>query len=302
MARPTLFSSRKLLKLAQRLQSKALAVGTLELIWHSANETGNPVLGDADDIEALSDWRGQRGELVAALMEAGSNGGAGFIVLGDDGRYEIHDYWHHAPDYVRKRAVREQQRREKGDELSRTDRSDNGSKPASDQSVTSQRPVSDRSVTGQNGGGSPKNGDFFRTPAPAPAPAPLEIHTSATPPPKPRSRSASVCIPPFHQEVIDAYHRVLPDMPPVKAWTRKRCDLLNARIAERVKDGKPADGIAYWVKFFESVSASDFLCGRSSDFRCSLEWLLLPMNFLKVIEGTYTNRVNGSNGGRPHAG
>lgn len=103
----------------------------------------------------------------------------------------------------------------------------------------------------------------------------------------------------FHQQVIDAYHELLSDLPRVKAWSAKREGALNARITERVRDGKPADTIEYWTSFFEEVRASDFLCGRSSDFRCDLEWLLRPENFLKVIEGRYTNskRANGGNHG-----
>jgi uncharacterized protein YdaU (DUF1376 family) len=99
----------------------------------------------------------------------------------------------------------------------------------------------------------------------------------------------------FHHQVIDAYHRALPELPRVKAWTEKRRRALEARIAERTRDGKPADTIEYWAKFFDAVAQSDFLCGRSSDFHCDLEWLLRPENFLKVIEGRYANqkRTNG---------
>jgi hypothetical protein len=186
MARPTLFSHRKLLKLAQRLQSRAIAVGSLELIWHFANESGTPILGDADDIEGLADWRGERGELVAALMECGTaGGGAGFIERRKDGRYEIHDYWHHAPDYVRKRAKRERERREAGDELSKNDRSVSGRTPQNGQSVTGQNGTRPPVVTGQNRVGSPENGDFGRTPAPAPAP----ISPSGSERPQSRARA-----------------------------------------------------------------------------------------------------------------
>jgi hypothetical protein len=177
MARPTLFSNRKFLRLAQRLQSEALALGHLEYLWHAANEIGNPVLGDADDVEVTARWRGARGELVAALMECGSAGsGAGFIKRRSDGLYEIHDYWHHAPDYVRKRAKREQARRDSGDKMLPSDRSVTGqngldrSDEQYDRSASGQSPVSDRSVTGQIAvSGCGQNGLFFRTPAPAPA-------------------------------------------------------------------------------------------------------------------------------------
>jgi len=100
--------------------------------------------------------------------------------------------------------------------------------------------------------------------------------------------------------VIDAYHELCPDLPKIKIWTKERLKLLDARIAERVGDGKPADTIGYWRSLFEEVAASDFLCGRTKEpFTAGcLEWLLRPNNFPKVIEGNYRNRK--SNGGRAH--
>jgi hypothetical protein len=93
----------------------------------------------------------------------------------------------------------------------------------------------------------------------------------------------------FHDEVIASYHELLPMLSPVKRWSKKRRQALNARIAERLQDGKPADTIGYWRDFFEKVAASDFLCG-SGKFIADLEWLLRPENFLKTIEGRYDNR------------
>jgi hypothetical protein len=99
-----------------------------------------------------------------------------------------------------------------------------------------------------------------------------------------------------HEEVIKAYHELLPEAPQVKVWSKKRRQALDARIRERCKDGKPAATIDYWRGFFEKVAASDFLCGRATSFVASLEWLLRPENFLKVIEGNYANRSNGARG------
>jgi len=98
---------------------------------------------------------------------------------------------------------------------------------------------------------------------------------------------------PFHQEVIAAYHEILPDLPRVRAWTPKRARALSKRISERCKDGKEADTIAYWRKFFEKVGGSDFLCGRLNEWRANLEWLITAENFMKIIEGNYANRGNG---------
>jgi uncharacterized protein YdaU (DUF1376 family) len=96
----------------------------------------------------------------------------------------------------------------------------------------------------------------------------------------------------FHQAVLQAYHEICVDLPRVKVWSIKRRQALNARIKERVADKKPAAELSYWRTLFAEVAKSDFLCGRkvNSDFRADLEWLLRPENFIKVIEGKYTNR------------
>jgi hypothetical protein len=109
----------------------------------------------------------------------------------------------------------------------------------------------------------------------------------------------------FHDQVIGGYHEELPDLPRVKLWSTKRRQALNSRIRERCADGKPADTVEYWRKFFQTVAASDFLCGRAlprdgrEPFRADLEWLIRPENFAKVIEDRYARgRGNGAVNGR----
>jgi uncharacterized protein YdaU (DUF1376 family) len=95
----------------------------------------------------------------------------------------------------------------------------------------------------------------------------------------------------FHDQVIAAYHKLCPHLPAIKTWPKHRKAKLLARIRERCADGKPADTIAYWESFFESVTASDFLSGRTAKpFTATIDWLLGPENFPKVIEGNYANR------------
>jgi hypothetical protein len=105
----------------------------------------------------------------------------------------------------------------------------------------------------------------------------------------------------LHEQIIATYHEVLPELPAVRDWPERRRRKLQARIAERVKAGKPADKPEYWRSLFTSVQASDFLCGRKGDWRCpGLEWLLEPKNFTKVIEGAYRNHesLNGAHHAR----
>lgn len=104
----------------------------------------------------------------------------------------------------------------------------------------------------------------------------------------------------LHDQIIATYHEVLPDLPAVRDWPERRRKKLEARIGERLKAGKQADQVSYWRALFTNVQASDFLCGRKSDWRCpGLEWLLEPKNFTKVIEGAYRN--NESMNGASHA-
>ena len=122
------------------------------------------------------------------------------------------------------------------------------------------------------------------SPSPSPSPSPESgISFGDT---RPQRRT----VPPFHQEVIIAYHELLPDLPAIKDWSERRRKKLEARIGERVAAGKAADVIKYWRDLFAKVAASDFLCGRKTDWRCpGLEWLLEPKNFTKLIEGAHDN-------------
>jgi len=127
------------------------------------------------------------------------------------------------------------------------------------------------------------------SPSPSPSPSPESgvLEDSDSRPQQRTSGRPAYMGKEFHDQVIDLYHELLPDLPRVKAWTKKRVRALNERARERCKAGLPADTIQYWRQFFEEVSASHFLCGRTTDFRADLEWLLRPENFLKVVEGRY---------------
>jgi uncharacterized protein YdaU (DUF1376 family) len=130
-----------------------------------------------------------------------------------------------------------------------------------------------------------------------------QILESENPEPKRRRANARTAgpVPPFHQQIIEAYNRLCPQLPRIKTWPKHRRATLDERIRERCADGKPADTVRYWEEFFESVAASDFLCGRTRDqfAGTSIDWLLGPKNFPKVIEGNYQNR-QATNGAQAH--
>lgn len=94
-----------------------------------------------------------------------------------------------------------------------------------------------------------------------------------------------------HDDIIELYHEVLPMGRRVKTWTDTRRAHLRARWRE---DGK-RQNLDYWRRFFTHVSASPFLTGRVSGkdrkpFELSLDWLVMPENFAKVIEGKYHDK------------
>jgi hypothetical protein len=88
------------------------------------------------------------------------------------------------------------------------------------------------------------------------------------------------------QAIIDLYHKILPDLPEVRAWNYRRKIWLRARWREHPT-------LEWWEEYFEHVAESDFLRGRSKPkngdmpFLASLEWLINPAHFANVIEGKY---------------
>jgi len=155
MARPSLFTHRKFRKLYRLLGSEALAVGSLELMWNVGYADGDPRLGESADVELAAKWDGEPGELTRCLLEVG------FIDLADDGQtFAIHELYDHAPEYVRKRMDREDERKRKGLSL-RAIRSEAGRRGAEALWQTSGKRLASVMANGT-------------TPAPAPAPAPKE--------------------------------------------------------------------------------------------------------------------------------
>lgn len=116
MGRPGLSIHRKFRRLARALGSAIVARGVLELMWDAAYESGDIYIGTADDLAAAVGWTDDPDTLARALADSGQPEGQGFIepIPTADGaprRFRIHDLWHHAPDYVKKRHSREMDRR-----------------------------------------------------------------------------------------------------------------------------------------------------------------------------------------------
>lgn len=96
-----------------------------------------------------------------------------------------------------------------------------------------------------------------------------------------------------HEKIIELYHEILPQCPPVRTWTTTRRTNLRARWNE---DPQRQD-LAYWRRLFEYVGTCDFLVGRAavhagrSPFIADLEWITRLSNFTKIREARYENRA-----------
>lgn len=92
-----------------------------------------------------------------------------------------------------------------------------------------------------------------------------------------------------HQKVIDLYHDKLKACPSVKEWNSSRQGYLRSRWNEK----EERQDIDWWGRFFDYISKSDFLMGRTEGkdgkppFVADLEWIIRPTNFAKIIEGKY---------------
>ena len=93
-----------------------------------------------------------------------------------------------------------------------------------------------------------------------------------------------------HEAIIAAYHRLLPMLPQVREWTQARRALLATRWRERAE----RQTVAWWENLFAWIAAEcPFLIGQGTaigdrePFLASLEWIVRPKNFPKVVEGHY---------------
>ena len=161
MARPTLMKHPKFTRLVHILNMPTAHVrGHLEMLWDVAYERGSDLIGDSVDVEIAAGWAGEPGKFADALLTCGGASRHGFID-DDNGNYRVHDLYDHAPDYVRKRAMREQERIAKQRETY----------PA----VSDRRSADIVSRSAENGS----------TPSPSPSPAPAHEETLPPSPIKP---------------------------------------------------------------------------------------------------------------------
>ncbi|HSW65052.1 MAG TPA: Lin1244/Lin1753 domain-containing protein [Dissulfurispiraceae bacterium] len=90
-------------------------------------------------------------------------------------------------------------------------------------------------------------------------------------------------------EIVNLYHKELPELPRVKHWPEN----LQVILRTRWKEDQVRQNLEWWEQFYRYVHESDFLMGRTKEaFVADLEWLIRPKNFTKIANGRYHGRGN----------
>jgi hypothetical protein len=89
------------------------------------------------------------------------------------------------------------------------------------------------------------------------------------------------------QDVVTAYHNICKTLPKVQVLTDKRKRHLNARLKQY--------DLETFTELFTLAAKSDFLTGTAGKWRANFDWLINENNIVKVLEGTYDNKVTPNN-------
>lgn len=100
-----------------------------------------------------------------------------------------------------------------------------------------------------------------------------------------------------HFAILDAWKHALPELTQhdPDLWAGTRADHLRARWRERAASKgwqTQQEGLEYFRRLFAWIRDSDWLMGRVGGgdgraFKLTLEWLVAPTNWAKVLEGKY---------------
>lgn len=224
-------------------------------LWVGSQRWDGTLYGMTDeDIELASDWDGEPGVFVDALLAIG-------FLDGEPGLRAIHDWKDHNPY-----AASKGERIEKGKQAAAARW--NGRKSKGSHATSMPTACHEHATT------------IAEQCPPAPAPTPTV---------KAKAVSQPDGCP--HQQIVDLYHDLLPANPRIKDWTGKR----QANLRSRWREDPRRQSLDYWERFLRHVAASPFLTGQRTGsngrpFLPGLDWLVLPENFAKVIEGRYHER------------
>lgn len=101
----------------------------------------------------------------------------------------------------------------------------------------------------------------------------------------------------FHQDIIDAWNNELSPLgiPKLNSIRNKRAVLVSARIKEYGKDS--------FFQCIEEVKNSSFLQGKTKKAWTgfNFDWMILPSNYPKVLEGNYNDERKKDNVGQSYS-
>ncbi|GHV35045.1 hypothetical protein FACS1894187_06890 [Synergistales bacterium] len=257
-------------------------IGHLHALWWWAMEyTPDGLISayDLDDIAEAAAWEQDPKIFIDALINCGAKDCPGLVDMTENGDLFIHDWEEHCgkeyekriKDAERLRAYRTQQKEKRTQSVQRTNDVRNEDEQCT-YSVEREREIE------------------------------KEIHTQDKDPVC-VGEAAQAALPPNpqdcpHGEIVSLYHEILPELQRVKDWTADRQAFLRARW----RSSPERQSLDWWREYFLSVRNMDWLMGRREGrdgrpFYATLEWLVRPQNFNKIIEGFYLDR--GSKTGPP---
>jgi len=91
------------------------------------------------------------------------------------------------------------------------------------------------------------------------------------------------------QEIVEMYNKLLPMLPAVSVVNDSRKRAIAARWREVVTTDKMdrQQGLEFFEWYFTMVKDSNFLTGKSKDWKADLDFLFNASKFPRIIEGTY---------------
>jgi len=261
---------------------------------------------DSEDIEIAADWQGSPGEFVETLIDIK------FLDFENE-TYKIHD-WEDHNEY----AAHAQARSEKAKKAARARWKQNGLNKADTQDNATS---TDKHMLKNASSNATSINELCPSPSPIPSPSPNNnLSTSYEVDRRPSDASApasdenqpefssgleaetdvsaqSSDIPKAklkikkrnsipdcpHEQIVDLYHQLLPELPRVQAWGKTS----QANLRARWREENARQNLAWWRNFFIWLKESDFLMGRKKDFQATLSWIVRPTNFEKILNGQY---------------
>lgn len=100
-----------------------------------------------------------------------------------------------------------------------------------------------------------------------------------------------------HQKLLDLYHTECKSLAKVARWSEQRKAAMASLWKTVIREEKfttEQQGLEYFEGYFNWIEQSDFLCGRTGGdrpFLATIDWILKPSNFTKIIESNYHRRA-----------